>query len=139
MLIQKLIVYGCLGVMLEVFFTGFHSIIILRNRSAISRTSLWMIPVYGGGALWLGFLRTVVPLPIMFVPLATLSIFAAEYVAGWIFRKLGIRIWDYSHSKFSIQGLIRVDYLPFWLMVAVAFDQLSDYVAKIMELVGKMA
>jgi len=135
----KLTVYGCVGLLMEIFFTGIHSILILRDRNAICRTSLHMIPIYGGGALLLGLLREVVPWKLLFIPICTLSIFMMEYISGWILRKLGIKIWDYASSRFSIHGLVRVDYLPFWLMTAVAFDILADYVTKILEFVGKTA
>jgi len=135
----RLAVYGCVGVIMEILFTGFHSLIVLRDRSAISRTSLHMIPIYGLGAEGLGLLRMLLPQPYFFIPAAVLFIFAAEYASGWTLRKAGIKIWDYSHSKFSLHGLVRADYLPFWLMVAVAYDILADFVTKILTFVGSMA
>lgn len=138
-LLGKVLIYGCVGVLMEVFFTGIHSIVILRDRNAISRTSLHMILIYGLGALLLGLERAAIPYKFIFIPVCTLSIFVIEYVSGWVLRKLGIKIWDYTLAKFSIHGLVRVDYLPFWLMVAVAFDILADYVTKILEFVGRVA
>lgn len=137
--LARTLVYGCVGTQLEMFFTGFHSIFILRDRSAICRTSLLMIPIYGFGADGLGLLRLLIHFAPIFIPVATLFIFALEYVSGWLFHLLKIKIWDYSHSKFSIHGMVRLDYLPFWLMVAIAFDQLSDYVTKVLEFVGSVA
>lgn len=138
-LLSKLVIYGLTGVIFEVVFTGLHSIIILRDKNAISRTSLWMVPIYGFGALLLGAERYALGSPLLFVPIATLSIFIMEYLSGWVFKKLGIKIWDYSHAKFSIHGLIRVDYLPFWVLVAVAYDILSGYVTKLFELIGRIS
>jgi uncharacterized membrane protein len=98
-----------------------------------------MVIVYGLGAYCLGLLRVAIPFKLVFIPVCTVSIFIIEYVSGWIFRLLNIKIWDYSHARFSIHGLVRIDYLPFWFMVAVAFDLLADYVTKALEFVGRMA
>lgn len=137
--ISRLVVYGCVGLLIEVFFTGIHSIIFMKNRNAICRTSLWMIPIYGFGALALGWLRSAISNSLVFIPVAVLFIFKAEFISGWMLRKIRIQAWDYSHAKFGIMGLIRLDYLPFWFMVAVAYDVLADYVSRILEFVGTLA
>lgn len=128
----KTIFYGCIGLLLEVFFTGLHSVIILKSRDAISRTSLWMLPIYGLGAdglglirNWLGFSRP------LFIFVAVLFIYLLEYISGRILRLLKVKVWDYSHSRFSLHGLVRADYLPFWFLVAFCFDQLCDVMDKI--------
>lgn len=138
-LLAKITIYGCLGVLMEVFFTGFHSILVQRDRNAICRTSLWMVPIYGIGAVCLGLLRHLFSNSALFIPIAVVFIFGAEFCSGWLLRKVKIKAWDYSHAKFGIMGLIRIDYLPFWLMVAIGFDVLADYITRLLEYVGKMA
>lgn len=137
--LARTLVYGCVGTQLEILFTGLHSTIVMRDRNAICRTSLLMIPIYGLGADGLGAIRAGIHFAPVFIPVATLFIYLLEYSSGWIFRRLGIKIWDYSHAKFSVHGLVRIDYLPFWLLVAYAFDQLSDSVTKVLEFVGRVA
>lgn len=135
----KTLVQGCVGLLLENFFTGFHSVIILRSRDAICRTSLWMVPIYGLGGDGLALLRQALPLMILFVPIATAAIFGAEYITGWLLRRFGIRVWDYSHAKYGIHGLIRLDYLPFWMMVALGYDLLVDILDKVLTFAGSLA
>lgn len=137
--ILRTLVFGCVGLILENFFTGLHSIIILRSRDAICRTSLWMVPIYGLGGDGLALERYLMPWMVLFVPVATLSIFAAEYCTGWLLRKIGVKVWDYSHAKFGIHGLIRLDYLPFWMMVALGYDLLVDILDKVLRFAGSLA
>ena len=51
-LFQKFLLYGCLGLLLEVFFTGLHSLY-TKNWRPTSQTYLWMHPIYGVTALGL--------------------------------------------------------------------------------------
>jgi len=135
----KLFIYGCVGLVIEVFFTGLHSIILMKDKNAVCRTSLWVLPIYGGGAIFLSWLKSSLDNAFIFVPLAVVSIFALEFISGWLLRQIKIKAWDYSHAKFGIMGLIRLDYLPFWAMVAIGFDSLSDYISKILEIAGNLA
>jgi len=135
----KTAIFGCVGLILENLFTGLHSVIILKSRDAICRTSLWMIPIYGLGGDGLAFLRYLLPWMILFVPVATGCIFMAEYATGWLLRRFGIKVWDYSHAKYGIHGLIRLDYLPFWMMVALGYDLLVDILDKVLRFAGSLA
>lgn len=52
-------------------------------------------------------------------------IFLAEYITGWGLQKaVGICPWDYSNSKFQVNGLIRLDYAPAWFVVGLLFEKL---------------
>lgn len=137
--LAQVIVGGCVGIILEAVYTGVHSALFLRDRNAVCRTSLWMIPIYGLGCYLMTALRHVCPNQAVFIPVGTLFIFLMEYVSGWLLRKIGVKAWDYSQARFNLHGLIRADYFLFWLMVTVAFDQLADYVSRIFALIGSMA
>ena len=50
--LQKIFSYGCLGLLVEVFFTGAVSLY-RRNWRATSQTYLWMLPIYGIGGVTL--------------------------------------------------------------------------------------
>ena len=124
MLLQKFFFYGCLGLLIEVFFTGFHSLIIQRNVRAVCTTYIWMHPIYGCGALLFGWLHDISPMPpwgnaICFVPL----IFIIEFVTGWAYEKtLGRKLWDYGNAKWGIMGHIRLDFAGYWLAAALFFE-----------------
>ncbi len=56
-------------------------------------------------------------------------IFIAEYASGWGLEKLiGSCPWDYTGSKFSIKGLIRLDYAPVWFAVGIIYERLYGMV-----------
>lgn len=50
-MIQRLFAFGCLGLLIEVFFTGVHNLVVLRDKNATSKTYLWMFPIYGLGGI----------------------------------------------------------------------------------------
>lgn len=125
-LLQRVFSYGCLGLLVEVFFTGAVSLY-RRNWRATSQTYLWMLPIYGLGGVALEAVQNTlqwhwVAMAFVYVPL----IFAFEFVSGWILKKLiGRCPWDYGNSRYSVMGLIRLDYAPFWLLVALIFHPVS--------------
>lgn len=124
MLLQKFIFYGCLGLLVEVFFTGLHSLVVQRNVRAVSTTYLWMAPVYGSACLLFGWLHDISPLPpwanaLTFVPI----IFAIEFSVGWLYEKsFGRRLWDYGNARWGVMGHIRLDYAGYWLAAALFFE-----------------
>ncbi len=72
------------------------------------------LPIYGFGVVGLYAIGKL-PLPIknkwwdvaVKVLIAAVALTAIEYVGGWIFiKKLGFRLWDYSHARGNVQGLI---------------------------------
>lgn len=123
-LIKNYIRCGILGWCLEILFTAFHSFK-EQDYTLIGYTSLYMFPIYGmaaflapmgnllkGKCIWLRGL------------LYALCIFIGEYSSGWLLKKKNLCPWDYSHCKWSIHGLIRLDYLPFWFIAGLLFERL---------------
>ena len=113
---NRLLLYGGVGLLIEVFWTGAYSMI-AGDVSLTATTYLWMLPIYGffglvseGGLVWTGF------------------IFAVEYVCGYLLRSyLGVCPWDYSSASYDIDGLIRLDYAPAWFFLGLLFEHLHDY------------
>jgi uncharacterized membrane protein len=140
MILQKILVYGCIGILIECLFTGLHSLFVVQDRRARCTTFLWMLPIYGLGAVLLGEIRTAIHNTWIFVPVGTLFIFTAEFLSGLFFWKgFRLRLWDYSKAKTSIMGLIRTDYAPFWMLVTVFFDRIADLISKTLRMLGEMA
>lgn len=138
--LASVFVYGCLGFIIEIFFTAGHALIFEKDIRAPGKTYLWMLPIYGLGAVTLGWLRGLIQNAWIFVPVAVLFIYLAEFTSGWLLRKItGKCPWDYGAARFGIAGLVRIDYMPFWLLVAIFFDRFVDYISKVLELVGSMA
>lgn len=124
--LQKVFSYGCLGLLIEVFFTGAVSLY-RRNWRATSQTYLWMLPIYGIGGWTFEAVHNAlqwhwVAMAFVYVPM----IYAFEFVSGWILKRfLGRCPWDYGSTRFSVMGLIRLDYAPFWLALALMFHPVS--------------
>lgn len=124
---QLMLVYGCLGLLVEVLFTGVMSVL-RRDLRARAQTYLWMLPIYGVGGLVLEQLhRYLVWHPVALAVASVPIIYVLEFVSGWVLRlSIGQCPWDYGSARFAIRGLIRVDYAPFWLLLALAFYPLRS-------------
>lgn len=113
--------YGCFGLLLEIFFTGMHDLLMGRNKNMRAVTSLWMAPIYGIGATCLEILSFAeLRLP-LFIVIGVIIVYFVEFSLGWVSRRAGLRLWDYQHARFNVKGLIRLDYVFFWVMVVVVF------------------
>lgn len=130
--LQRIVAYGCLGILIEVLFTGLGSLL-KKNWSATSTTYLWMLPIYGLGGLIIEATHTwLISWPIYILTIIyTVEIYAVEFCSGWVLRHtVGKCPWDYSDSRFNIMGLVRLDYFPFWYGLAYAAHFLHPYLFK---------
>ncbi len=122
--LARFLIYGALGWCLEVLFTGVSAVVFKRDRAATGKTYLWMFPIYGATALLLERLHDAMsaPLPVRAL-VYVLVIYLAELSAGWTLRRLlGRCPWDYTGRGLNFRGLIRLDYAPAWLLVALLFE-----------------
>jgi uncharacterized membrane protein len=149
--VQKFFVYGCLGILIEFFFTGLSSLI-KRHWKATGNSYLWMCPVYGFTALMLEALHEALPWPfylraLVYVPL----IYGVEALSGWTLEKLtgllqrwfggsggGTIPWEYNKSAWAPMGLINLKYSPYWLLLALGFDPLSVWLHRVLVFLAKM-
>lgn len=134
LLLQKLLVFGCLGILIEFFFTSIHSLL-TGNLKGTGYSYIWMVPVYGFTALLLDGLNDVLPWPFyikafVYVPV----IYGAEALSGWVLQKTTGHIpWDYKKSFWTPMGLINLKYAPFWLVLAMAFDPITQFLARLLK------
>ncbi len=115
-------------------FTGLGAALMERDRSGTARTYLWMHPIYGATALGLEFLHDrlhALPRPVRALAY-TAVIFGSEFVTGWVLRKaLGRCPWDYGRTGWSVKGLIRLDYAPFWYSTGLLFEPLREVLLRV--------
>jgi hypothetical protein len=53
-----------------------------------------------------------------------------EYAGGRLLRRFrGEAPWDYSHTRFHVHGLVRVDYFPLWAAAGLALERVHDQLA----------
>ncbi len=120
---------ACVGIAIEVVLTGLVRFRKKHDTSLEGYSYIWMIPIY---ALSWPILSVLYP------RLSTLNIilrgtmyvfilFVVEYAAGWLLRgALGECPWEkqYKGKKWAVNSLVRLDYAPGWLVVALVFEQL---------------
>jgi uncharacterized membrane protein len=91
----------------------------------IGNTSIWMFPIYGMASLIAPIYRLIQHANVLIRGLVyMLSIFTAEYATGYLLNKRDMCPWDYSKSKFNIDGLIRLDYAPLWFGIGLIFEKI---------------
>lgn len=55
------------------------------------------------------------------------GILGVEYASGRVLRRLvGSAPWDYGRGRFSVDGLVRLDYLPLWASFGLGLEHLHD-------------
>jgi uncharacterized membrane protein len=97
-------------------------------------TYLWMLPIYGLAA----FLFEPVHDALRAQPwllrgaIYTAGIFAVEYAAGLVLKRAtGSCPWDYSYSRFSVGGYIRLDYAPVWFACGLLLERAHDLITRV--------
>lgn len=122
----KFVLYGLLGLTIEVIYTGVSSLLRGDWRMA-GFTYLWMFPIYGLGVAFEGIYRVIRTYHWLIRGLIWLGlIWSIEYITGWLLREImGQCPWDYSGSKYSIDGLIRLDMAPEWFGLGLLFERVQ--------------
>lgn len=107
---------------MEVFWTGMGSLL-NRDYKLKSTTSIWMFFIYGMIVLLEPIILLLQPFPIVFRGIIyALCIFTGEYIAGGVMKRVDVCPWDYSECRYSIQGVIRLDYAPAWFTAGLIFE-----------------
>lgn len=123
-LIQNFIYCGTLGWCMEIIFTSFHS---FRRRQLHlpASTSVWMFPIYGLAA-FIGPLYKKLKTKHFIVRGLIYAglIFTGEYVTGRILMRRELCPWNYEKSKWHVNKVIRLDYLPYWVAAGLLFERL---------------
>ncbi|WP_027340136.1 putative ABC transporter permease [Halonatronum saccharophilum] len=128
----RFIIYGMLGWCLEIFWTGFNSLL-AGSPDLRGWTYLWMFPIYGLAILLEPiYLRIRGYNFLLRGGIYTLLIFSIEYLTGWLLlNTIGICPWDYTGKAYSVHGLIRLDYAPLWFLVGLLFERVYETLIKL--------
>jgi hypothetical protein len=136
-LLGRFVIYGLIGWCIECFFT---SVVDLATGAGDLRLKgysyLWMHPIWGVGLL-MGE-RLTLALRRARLTRATRALvgmavcFAMEYLTGSVLVALiGRCPWDYSASPWNVNGLIRLDYAPFWWMCGWVYEPLGALIRRL--------
>ncbi len=121
---QTFLLCGSVGWCMEVFWTGCHALL-HKDFKLTGQSSIWMFPIYGCAAVIGPVSRRLRRLPAFFRGvLYTAGIYATEYSTGKLLRHFSVCPWDYSHSPYHYQGLIRLDYAPVWFAAGLFFEKI---------------
>lgn len=126
-MLTRFIIYGLLGWVMEILFTGFISGL-NGNPRLIGQTYLWMFPIYGLAIALEPLHNLIRPLPwylrgTIWVPV----IWTLELITGGVIRTLiGTSPWVYRDG-WHILGLIRLEMAPLWFGVGLIFEQVHDW------------
>lgn len=126
---EDFLICGSVGLFTEICFTALDSLK-RRDLRLKGTTSLWMFPIYGIGALILPLSRFLqqkkTPVLARGI-LYTCCIFTVEYLSGKKLRNRQCCPWDYNRSHFHVNGLIRVDYAPWWFLFGLMMEHLLPH------------
>lgn len=121
---NKFLTCGTCGWCMEILFTGLHS---LKNENPklMGNTSIWMFPIYGMATLLTPVCHALKGKSVLLRgSVYTCCIFFGEYLTGSLLKKYNACPWDYSHAPLNINGLIRLDYAPYWFGAGLFFEKI---------------
>jgi len=119
----RFLIYGAMGWLMEIFWTGMGSLL-QRDYKLKANTSIWMFPIYGMAAFLEPVIQLLQPYPVLLRgTIYALCIFVVEYIAGTSLKQVDLCPWDYSGARYSIQGVIRLDYAPAWFGAGLIFER----------------
>ncbi len=127
-MIIRFFIYGLVGWLTEILWTGFGSLM-SGDFTMRGWTYIWMFPIYG----LLLFLERVHDhirhLPVVVRGgIYALLILTTEFITGWLLQELiGECPWCYGDGPYTIYGIINLAYIPVWSLAGLAFEKLHDY------------
>ncbi len=125
------ILFGCIGITAEIFFTAIYSSIKLFgtpefNLRLMGQSYIWMFPIYGCIA-FMGriLIERIQGIHLIFRALIyAVIIFIFEFFTGWLLDvATGSCPWEYKEGL-QICGYIRLDYTPAWMGFGLLVEQI---------------
>ena len=123
-LIHNFIHCGILGWCLEITFTALDS---FRKRefTLTGNTSIWMFPIYGMAAFLEPVYRLVKKQHYLIRGfIYAVLIFTGEFITGSLLMRRDLCPWNYERSRWNIKKIVRLDFLPCWILAGLLFERL---------------
>ena len=121
---ERFILCGILGWCMEIVFTSARCLITKDSR-LMGHSSLWMFPIYGLAACIYPLNRVLKHFPVWLRGmLYSGGILSVEYASGMILKRFSCCPWNYEGSRYNINGVIRLDYAPFWAAAGLIFEKI---------------
>lgn len=121
---KNFIICGLTGWCIEVAFTSIGAIG-KKDKKLMGQTSAWMFPIYGMASSIGMISPKIAHWPILGRGLLYgTAIMTTEYVTGSILSSFDVCPWSYEGEKYSINGLVRLDYFPFWVAAGLLYEKI---------------
>ena len=121
---KRFVLCGILGWCMEIVFTSARCLVTKDSR-LMGHTSLWMFPIYGLAACIYQLNRVLRHFPVWLRgALYSGGILSVEYASGMILKHFSCCPWNYEGAKYNINGVIRLDYAPFWAAAGLIFEKI---------------
>lgn len=115
---------GVIGWCIEILFTSLTTVK-REDLRLKGQTSIWMFPIYGmASSIELVYGKIKNWPAICRGCLYSVGILTGEYVSGSVLKHFDVCPWDYSDAKLNIRGIIRLDYMPLWMLAGLVFERL---------------
>lgn len=121
---KRFVFYGLCGICMEVFWTGLGAFF-NGDMKLSGFTYIWMFPIYGLAVFLEVVYDKIRSMPLVFRGgVYALLIFVVEFTSGMLLKMIiGLCPWDYSSSRFSVYGVIRLDFFPVWFVAGLFFEK----------------
>lgn len=115
---------GITGWCIEVIWTGLNNLK-HHDKKLLANTSLIMFPIYGCASIIKPIYSLIKNKNFVFRGLIySTIIYLGEFLSGSFLKKRNMCPWDYSQSKYNINGIIRLDYIPVWFLTGLLYEKL---------------
>lgn len=124
---KNFVICGLTGWCIEIAFTSAGALR-KKDKKLMGQTSAWMFPIYGSAAL-IGVVSPKIshwPTPARAL-LYGGAIMTGEYISGSLLTKFDICPWSYKGCKYAIKDIVRLDYLPFWMVAGLIFEKILSH------------
>lgn len=96
-----------------------------KDMRLMGKTSIWMFPIYGMASCIEKVYPHIQKWPVFCRGgLYSAGILTGEYISGSILKKMKVCPWDYSDAKYNVNGLIRFDFFPLWMVAGLVFERI---------------
>ena len=125
---KNFIICGLTGWCIEVAFTSAGAVF-NKDKKMMGKTSLWMFPIYGMAAS-IGLISPKIAhwSPIQRGLLYGSAIMTTEYITGSLLTRLDACPWNYEGCKYTINGIVRLDYFPLWMAAGLLYEKILNEV-----------
>ena len=109
---------------MEIIFTSIRPLL-SGDFHLWGQTSLWMFPIYGMAVFIVPVHEHLDDWPVICrASVYAFMIMCGEFLTGSLLTAMGVCPWDYSDATYSVRGVVRLDYFPFWAAAGLVFERL---------------